>query len=216
MMCQFPAISLAVAALAVGATADPSARAGSPHSPTPAAPSAMATCIALPLPSLRGAEGSATDVATALRELVSTYLTGPSLRTVALDARLLEQAIEESQQKGCGRLLTITLTRKRSNGGGFGRALGEAAGAAAWHMPYGASATANVARSAAIAGSSAVSSMASNTRAKDELLLEYRLMSESKTVMRDGKDSAKAKADGEDLLTPLVERMADAVAAIKD
>jgi hypothetical protein len=200
MMCQFRVISLVVATIAVSAAADLSAREGSTHHPTPAASSAMATCIALPLPSLRGAEGSATDVATSLRELVSTYLTGPSLRTVALDARLL----------------TITLTRKRSNGGGFGRALGEAAGAAAWHMPYGASATANVARSAAIAGSSAVSSMASNTRAKDELLLEYRLLSESKTVMREGKDTAKAKADGEDLLTPLVERMADAVAAIKD
>jgi hypothetical protein len=31
--------------------------------------------------------------------------------------------------------------------------------------------------------------------------------------LKEGKDSAKAKADGEDLMTPLVERMAGVVAA---
>jgi hypothetical protein len=151
-------------------------------------------------------------MATALRDLISSFLTGPSLRTVTLDARLTEQAIEEARQKTCDSLLTVTLTRKRSSGGGFGRVLGDAAGAAAWHMPYGATATATAARSVAIAGSTAVSGMASNTRAKDELQLEFRLVSDARTVVREGKDSAKAKADGEDLLTPLVERMATIVA----
>jgi hypothetical protein len=205
-------ISLVVAAIAVCSPVQTRAGAGPRQSP----PSSGATCIALPLPSLRGAEGSSTEVATSVRDLVSTYLTGPSLRTVALDARLTDQAIEEARQKTCGSLLTITLTRKRSSGGGFGRVLGEAAGAAAWQLPYGANATASVARRAAIAGSTAVSSMASNTRAKDELQLEYRLMSDAQTVLRDGKDAAKAKADGEDLLTPLVERMATIVASVKD
>jgi hypothetical protein len=32
-------------------------------------------------------------------------------------------------------------------------------------------------------------------------------------VLKEGKDQAKASADGEDLVTPLVERMAGAVAA---
>ena len=211
----FRALSTSCAALALCSALDAHVRAGSQQSPGSPTPSSSPTskCIALPLPSLRGAEGSSTELATALRDLVSTFLTGPSLRTISLDARLTEQAIEEARQKTCDSLLTITLTRKRSSGGGFGRVLGDAAGAAAWHMPYGAMATA--ARSVAIAGSTAVSSMASNTRAKDELQLEYRLLSGTGTqpVLRDGKDSAKAKADGEDLLTPLVERMATVIAA---
>lgn len=206
---------LIITAIAVCSAADLRAGGGPRHSSLPPPASGSARCIALPLPSLRGAEGSSTELATALRELVSTYLTGPSLRTLALDARLIEQATEEAKQKSCESLLTITLTRKRSNGGGFGRMLGEAAGAAAWQLPYGANATATAARSAAIAGSAAVSSMASNTRAKDELQLEYRLLSEGQ-IVREGKDAAKAKGDGEDLLTPLVERMATAVAATKD
>jgi hypothetical protein len=179
----------------------------------PASPSSPARCIALPLPNLRGADGSSTELATALRDLVSSFLTGPSLRTVALDARLADQALEEASQKNCGTVLTVTLTRKKPGGGAFGKVLGDAAGAAAWHLPYGGSAGSTAARSAAIVGATAASSMASNTRAKDEMHIEYRLASDGQAAFRDGKDSAKAKADGEDLVTPLVERMATAIAA---
>ena len=169
-------------------------------------------CVAMPLPGLRGADGNAVELATALRDLVSAYLTGPSLRAVALDARLAEHALEEARQKDCAHLLTITLTRKKSGGGAFGRAFGDAAGAAAWHMPYGRNAATTAARSAAMAGSAAVSSLAANTRAKDEWQLEYRLTS-GPTAVRDGQEAAKAKTDGEDLVTPLVERMATIIVA---
>jgi hypothetical protein len=178
----------------------------------PTAARAQTPCIAVPLPSVRGAEGSATELATAVRDLVLSYLTGPSLRAVALDARLAAQALEEARQKECGTVLTITVTRKKSGGSGFGRALGDAAGAAAWHVPYGHSAASTAARGAAMAGSAAVSSLASNTRVKDELLIEYRLSANGRTALREGRDSAKAKSDGEDLVTQLVERMATATA----
>jgi hypothetical protein len=82
-------------------------------------------------------------------------------------------------------------------------------------MPYGAStAKSTVIRSAAIAGTAAASTIASNTRAKDELQIEYRLASVNGAVLTEGKDQAKASADGEDLVTPLVERMAGAVVAV--
>jgi hypothetical protein len=179
----------------------------------PAHAQTTSRCIALPLPTLRGADGTATELAGGLRDLVSSFLKGPSLRTVPLEARLADQALEEARAQGCGTVLTITLTRKRG-GGGLGRMLGEAAGAAAWHMPYGgSSATSTAVRSAAIAGTAAVSSVASNTKAKDELQIAYRLSSAAGATLHDGKDQAKARADGEDLVTPLVERMAGVVAA---
>jgi hypothetical protein len=213
MMRPYRLIAAMFASIALCMPVDVRARAGSDHGPTPPNSATSADrCIALPLPSLRGAEGSSTELSTTLRELIASFLTGPSLRTIALEARLTDHAIDEAREKTCSSVLLVTLTRKRSSGGGFGRALGEAAGAAAWHLPYGATATATAARGVAMAGSAAVTSMASNTRAKDELLLEYRLVSDARTVVRDGKDSAKAKADGEDLLTPLVERMATAIA----
>jgi hypothetical protein len=171
-------------------------------------------CIALPLPTLRGADGSSADLANGVRELASSFLKGPSLKTIALEARLRDQALEEAREQGCATLLTITLNRKKAGRGGIGRVLGDAAGAAAWHMPYGGSTAKSTAiRSAAIAGTAAASTIATNTHAKDEMQIEYRLASAHGDVLKEGKDQAKASADGEDLVTPLVERMAGAVAA---
>jgi hypothetical protein len=170
------------------------------------------TCIALVLPSVRGTEGNATDIASSLRDLIASYLTGPSLRTMALEARLPAQAIEEARQKDCGRVLTATLTRKH-NEGGLGRTLGRAAGAAAWHVPYGGTAAAAAVRGAAVVGAVAVSSIASETRAKDEMRLEYRLSLADGTLVRDGVERAKASVNGEDLVTPLVERLAGTIVA---
>jgi hypothetical protein len=166
------------------------------------------------LPTLRGADASATELASGLRDLASNVLKGPTRRTIALEARLPDQAIEEARQQGCPNILTITFSRKRPGTGGLGRVLGEAGNAAAWHLPYGGStAKSTVVRTAAIAGTAAASSIASNTRAKDEMQIEYRLASSDGTTLREGKDKAKASADGEDLVTPLVERMAGVVAA---
>jgi hypothetical protein len=171
-------------------------------------------CIALPLPMLHGADGNSTEMAGSVRSLVSSFLAGPSLRAVDLDARLPQQAAEEAREQGCSTVLYVVLSRKKAKNSVLGRALGDAAGAAAWHMPYGGSSAASTAaRSAAIAGTTAAASLASNVRSKDELRMEYRLESGDGKTLREGAEDAKASADGEDIVTPLVERMAGSVLA---
>ena len=174
----------------------------------PDAQTAPQNCVAIPVPSLRGVDGDATELATSVRELADSFLAGPSLRVVPLEARLAVHAVEEARQKECGTLLVITLTRKRSGGGGgLGRVLGSAANAAAYHTPYGGAAAA-AARSAAVAAAN----IASNTRAKDEWTLEYRLTSVGDgKALRSGSRKKKADADGEDVVTPLAEQMATEV-----
>ncbi|RPI54045.1 MAG: hypothetical protein EHM55_12020, partial [Acidobacteria bacterium] len=182
---------------------------------TPAAPASGTTpetCIAISLPAVRGAEGDATDVATAVRDLFTSYLQGPSIKVVALDARLSMQANEEAKQKSCDRVLIASVTHKRG-GGGLGRALGRAGSTAAWYAPVG-SVGAAVARSAVIAGAQAASEIASNTRAKDEVRIQYRLVStDGRVVVKQKEEKAKASADGEDLLTPLVQTVSESIAA---
>lgn len=56
--------------------------------------------------------------------------------------------------------------------------------------------------------------MAATTKAHDELELSYRLESETGTVLMEGKSRQKAKSDGDDLLTPLVEHAAEEIAAV--
>ena len=180
-----------------------------------AAQAGTQTCIAIVLPSAKGAAGDATEFANSLRELFTSYLTGPSLRAIPIEARLASQAIEEARQKECGYVLLTAIERKRDDGSGLGRALGRAAGTAAWYgVPYGGSAATAAARGAAIAGAQAISAMAETTKAKDEVTLEFRVGTFD-TVLRTAPktEKAKAKSDGEDLLTPLVEKAAEAIAA---
>lgn len=164
---------------------------------------AAAPCLAVVLPSVQGVDGSASDVASGVRDLFVSFLNGPALRTVALDARLPAQAAIEARQKGCDRLLLTTMVRKRGGDSKLTSVLGQAAGTAAWHMPYGA----GVARSAAVAGAQAASTLASDTRRKDEVRLEYRVGSPDTVAAATPVSSkGRARSDGEDLLTPLVER----------
>jgi hypothetical protein len=166
--------------------------------------------MAIGLPAVEGVPGNATDVASGLREMMTAYLNGPSLKVVALDSRLPSQQTEEARQKGCSQLLVLSVRRK-SGGGGWTKALGEAAGATAWAVPYGAGASA-AARAATVGGLRAAASLASSTKSKDELRLEYRVQSTSGQVMFGPKtEKQKATVDGEDLLTPVASRAADAI-----
>lgn len=174
-----------------------------------------AVCIAVVLPGVQGVEGNATEVGSSVRDLFVSFLTGPSLRAVALDARLASQGVEEARQKQCGQVLSVSLTRKASSGGGgwLGRAVGQAGTSMAWGIPGGSVGSA-VARGATVAASQAVAELAGSTKAKDEMRIEYRLTSiDGKATLGSKNDKLKAKADGEDLVTPLVQRAAEAVAA---
>ena len=180
-----------------------------PHTLTAQEPS----CIAIVLPSAKGVD-DATAFSTSLRELFMSYLTGPSLRAVPLEARLTGQAVEEARQKSCGFILLTSVTRVRHEGGGVGRALGRAAGAAAsYGVPYGGTAVSSAARGAVVAGAYAISNAAETTKAKDEITLEYRIATVDQIAGTKAKtQKAKAKNDGEDLLTPLVEAASEVIA----
>lgn len=169
------------------------------------------TCIGIVSASVQGVEGSAGDFGASVGDLFVSYLKGPSIQVIQLQARLASQAIEEAKQQSCDHVLTATLTRKRG-GSGFGKVMGQAAGSAAWYIPGGGTAKSAIARGVAVATAQAVASLASTTRAKDEMRLEYRVSSPAgATVVGPKTEKLKAKVDGEDLLTPLVEKASESI-----
>jgi hypothetical protein len=161
---------------------------------------------------VQGVSGNATEVATGVRALMTTFLEGPSLKVVALDSRLPSQQAEEAAHKDCGRLLVLSVTR-HSGGGRFTRAVGEAAGSTAWMLPGGSGGAASAAvHAATVGGLRAASSLAASTKSKDDLQIEYRVVAASGQVQfGPNTEKQKAKADGEDLLTPVVTRIAEAI-----
>ena len=176
----------------------------------------QATCIAIMAPTVEGVPGSAVDAGKGVSDLIASYLQGPSMKTVVLEAKLSSLAAGEAKQKGCESLL-VTSVRRKSSSHGFMKALAHGAGSASWGIPYGGtSAASTVARTGSTAGLQTLSSMADSTKAKDELSLEYRLQSPDGKVQLGPKIVHRAaKADGEDLLTPVVAEMAQAIVSQK-
>jgi hypothetical protein len=174
-----------------------------------------ATCISIVLPAVQGVPGNGPDVATGLRDLMVSYLTGPSVKVVTLDARLPSQAAIEAKEKGCEPMLVMNLTRKAA-GHGLTKALGQAAGYSSWYLPGGGTVASATARAVSVVGLQTVSSLASSTKAKDEVHLQYRLQSSGGQVQFGPKtETQKASTDGEDLLTPVVTRAAEAIVTRK-
>lgn len=169
-------------------------------------------CIAVMAPGLEGVPGSAADAANGVRDLITSYLQGPTIKAVALDARLQSLAAAEAKQKGCGVLLLSTVRRKSSNHNLL-KALGQAAGSSSYSLPYGGSSVGStVARAGTTASLQTASSLAQSTKAKDELSFEYRLQSpDGKVEFGPKTEKRAAKTDGEDLLTPVVTHAAEAI-----
>lgn len=171
-----------------------------------------AACIAIVTPTLEGTIGSAAETANQIRELMASYLKGPSIKVVLLEAKLPSQAAEEAKQKDCQPILISSMTRKPGNNHGLMKALGRGAAASSWSIPYGGSTGGALAHAGTAGGLQAASALAEQTKAKDEVRLEYKLISSGgETLFGPKTEQQVAKSDGEDLVTPLVTRAAQAI-----
>lgn len=187
-----------------------------------------ATKICLVLPKAQLGQGSSgADVAEPVRATLTAYLSGPATELVPVTARIPMQIDAEAAQLGCAYVLYSAVTQKK--GGGFSKLLG-AASPLAQVMPAMAGMGGNY---SAIMATQAVASAATTAAAKsaqeeamealggaaksnikkgDQITLEYRLV-------RPGDEKAvatasvvgKAKENGEDLVSPLIEQAATAV-----
>jgi len=152
------------------------------------------------------------QVSEAVRGTLSEFLSGPSQEVVLLSSRAQVQAIEEGRLAECDYVLFSNLIQKRNGAGGsvLGSALNNVA---------------NVAASTYIPGSNPISSAVTTTvlntaadyaatvQAQDELRFEYSVQRISGgTPVLEKKQKARADSDGQDLLTPMVEGAAEAIA----
>ncbi len=184
----------------------------SAHAPKKAG--VMRLCLAIPRTQMKTSD--TTQAAEAVSNTFKSYLAGPTIETVALTARLPSQAAEEAKQSGCDYVLYTSLIHKKGGSGSglLGKVLGDAANSAVWNIPGGGSTAGAIARSTAISGVYTAASLAGSIKAKDELTLWYKMdaMDGTKPPMV-RTEKAKAKSDGEDVLTPLIEKAAELIAA---
>lgn len=140
---------------------------------------------------------NSSQIAASIREIIGSRFSGSGIEVVALDARLPQAIAVEAREKSCFYILQTTVLRKR--GGARLNSLPLNAGAAAQQQ------TAVLYKA---------SDLASTTKAKDEFTFEYSLIStDDNSVKAKNSFKTKAKADGEDVLSPAIESMMKAVLA---
>lgn len=178
----------------------------------PAAQAGTQVCLA---PAAVEAVPSGVDPVAAVRETFTRFLTGPSLGVKPLTARLASQAREEARLAGCPYLLLPTIKHERKTGGSglFGKVASGAVQQGAWSAAGATNSTVGrvVAGAAAGAATSTVNDYAFASRVKDEFTLSYRLESARGAKLLEKSEKRKAKSDGEDLLSPLVQNAAEAI-----
>ena len=171
-------------------------------------------CVA---PTKVEASSNAAAAADAARETFSNYLAGPSLKTTPLQARLEAQVREEAKLAGCAFLLLTTIKheQKQQGSGVLGRVAAGVVQQGASEVVRGTGSTAGriVGNAARGAATQAASNYASTVRNKDEITLGFKLEGSDGKVLVEGRDKRASKADGEDLLSPLVESAAERIFA---
>lgn len=155
------------------------------------------------------------EAAEPVRNTIISYLSGPTLEVAPLTARIPSQIEAEAQQKECDLILYSSITHKQSGGGGglggFMRKAAPVVGVAGSHADTHAG---RVAGSVASSATYSAADVASSIKAKDEVTFEYKLHALGSATPRLANTAkAKAKSDGEDILSPLVEQAAIAIVA---
>ena len=175
------------------------------------------TRICLAPASVEASSGNAAAAVDATRETFTAFLTGPSLKADPLKSRLESQAREEAKQAGCPWILftSLKVVSKKSGGSVLGQMAASAAREGAYAAGQATGTTAGrVAGSAVYSGANqAAWNYATTTRHKDELTIGYRLEAADGSVLLDKKEKRQAKADGEDLLTPMVQTASEQIVA---
>lgn len=155
------------------------------------------------------------DYSTPIRNAEIALMNGPAVEIAPLEAHIAMQLQAEAQQKQCDYILFSNVTVKHSSGGGFGK-FAKLGGMAASVTPLGMAGSmrsAVAAQAAGMAASQMAQQQAMNQlagfngqiKSKDDVSVQYQLVPTGQTApVAQNSLQAKAKSDGEDVLTPLL------------
>jgi hypothetical protein len=161
-----------------------------------------------------GQGNSGANVAEPIRAMVAQYLNGPALEILPLSAMLPSQIDAEAKVKDCDFVVYSGISQKMSSGG-LGM-LKKVAPMASMIPMVGMAGGMTGAMAGAMAGSavSGMAGVASTVKARSEITFEYRLMaSGNASPVLANAIKVKAKEDGEDVISPLVEQAATDILA---
>ncbi len=156
---------------------------------------------------------AATDLAAAVQNTLTSFLKLPNVEVIALESRLASPSQTEAQEKECDYIIYTTVSHKKG-GGGFGSMFGSALGSTVGRVGIGqtGSTAGNIAGQVATNAIVSATSVSSQVRSKDEITLDLKMNSPSGSSVLSKIFKVKAKANGDDIISSVIEQAAQAVA----
>jgi hypothetical protein len=192
----------------------------------PKAPGKIRVGVAPPDAQLGQGNSAGADYSTPIRNVEVALMSGPAVEIAALESHVALQLQAEAQQKQCDYILLSGVTVKHSSGGTFGKFMKIGTTAASFNPAV--MMTKSVGSVVAAQGAAAASQMAAQQmqqqaisqlagfngqiKSKDDVTVQYELVAtgQSAPIFQNTLEG-KAKSDGEDVLTPLLQQTANAV-----
>ena len=193
----------------------------------PKMPGKIRIGVAPPEAQLGQGTNAGVDYSTPIRNVEVALMNGPAIEIAALEAHVPLQLQAEAQQKQCDYILHSSINVKHTTGGSLGKFM-KIGSTAASLTPVGMMAKGMGTVVAAQAAGAAASQMAAQQaqqqvlsqlagfngqiKSKDDVTVEYQLVAAGQgTAVLENTLKGKAKSDGEDVLTPLLQQTANAV-----
>lgn len=205
----------------MGAPGPTGAAVMAPQALGPKAPGRIRIGVVTPLAQVGQGTNASQDYGTPIRNAMIQLMSGPAVEIAALDARIPVQIQAEAQQKQCDYILFSTVAVKKAKSGGLGGFMKMAAPVASMApMMAGGMAGAAAASAASQVASVAAQQEATNQlgqfngqiKSKDDISVNYQLTPTGQENPKvQNTLAAKAKADGEDVMTPLLTQLATTV-----
>lgn len=158
---------------------------------------------------------TAAELAAAVQNTLQSFLKVPNVEVVALEARLASAIGAEAQQKQCDFVIHANVSHKKGGGGGFGGMFGQALGSAIGRTGIGhtGSTVGNVAGQVATNAIVSASTVSAGMKSKDELTLDIKLNKIDGSSALAKIYKAKAKSNGDDIISQVVELAAEGIVA---
>jgi hypothetical protein len=193
----------------------------------PKAPGKIRIGVAPPDAQLGQGNAAGADYSTPIRNVEVALMSGPAVEIAALESHVPMQLQAEAQQKQCDYIMYSGVIVKHSSGGGFGKFM--KIGQTAASLNPAVMMTKSVGSMAAAQGAAAAASQMAaqqmqqqaisqlagfngQIKSKDDVTVQYQLVATGQNApVLQNTLQGKAKSDGEDVLTPLLQQQANAV-----
>lgn len=158
---------------------------------------------------------AANDLSAAVQATFDQFLKGTNIEIVPLESKLAAAQASEAKNKECDFILHVSAAHKKGGGGGFGfgKILGQAVASSGMLGATG-NIAGNIAGQVASQAIISATSVSGNVKSKDELSLDVKVLSTADNSSAFNRQfKAKAKSDGDDIISSIVEQAAEAIVA---